>query len=76
MAVQKALLITKDNALPVLNQYDMGGWEPEDLVGLYLVAPFGTTSDWNLLSKTALEKTYDKTGNDLGNGYFEVTRKA
>lgn len=75
MAVRKAVLITTDNANTILSQYDMGGWEPEELEGMYLVAGFGTSSDWDLLGKVALEKLYDRTGKDLENGFFEITRK-
>lgn len=75
MAVRKAVLVNSENSTELQGRFDMGGWEPEDLEGLYLVAAFGSTSDWNLLSKAGLESTYTRTGKDLENGFFEVEHK-
>ena len=75
MAVKKAILVTKTNAETVLQSYEMGGWEADDIVGYYLVASFGSAMDWSLLTKAAYNTMYVETGKQLENEYVEVEHR-
>jgi len=76
MATRKAVLITDKNVNGLLGRFELGGWEAEDLVGMYLVSGFGSTNDWDLLTKAALDKLYT-SGEQLQDktDFFEVVRK-
>lgn len=71
----KAVKITKNNKQELEAQYQM----PEDVLeyssGLYLVAGFGDTQHQGILTRTGLHDQFDITGNELLNGFFEITKK-
>jgi hypothetical protein len=73
----KAIKINTENKRRLEQQYDM---EEDELVGkegLYLVADFGdATPVLGLITQEWLDRTFDRTGKDLLNGYFEIMKKA
>lgn len=75
-ATQKAIKITADNYLGLTTQYMEE--DPEffkDAINLYLISDFGEGLQYDIVKSEELGKTFVKTGKQLENGYFEVTRR-
>lgn len=78
MVSKKAVLITKENQPSLALRY---GYPIEDIqdvfpVGLYLVAEFGDNGECHryngVVSYEYLNASYDRVGEPLHNGFFEI----
>ncbi len=71
----KAVKITKNNKPELEAQYSMSEDFLEYSSGLYLVAGFGDTQYHGILTRVGLHAQFNVTGNELANGFFEITKK-
>lgn len=75
-ATLKAIVITKQNREKLAMQYERHDDPYEGYEGLILVADFGENAQpLGMLNQTAFDKSFERTGKDLQNGYFEVIDK-
>lgn len=73
----KAIKITADNRIMLGDRYGIDDYEDVFPIGMYVVAPFGTTEEEyyeGIISLTTLNEVY-VAGEPLENGFFMITER-
>lgn len=73
--VAKAVLITEGNKDYLRIRFPWGPYDEVLPVGLYLVTDFGVEEHFSLLTEENLNKSYNKSGIELANDFFEIWPK-